>query len=196
MCADKFLFEQVVYNLVNNAEKYCYRGTKIDMDCKLKRIEEDAPHVLTVTDYGLPLDPAEDYVFAPFRRGRNSDDVPGLGLGLYIVRVIVEHIHKGQIAVECDDRPISPYNVPLIKHYIERSFKGKEQGLVEKLRKELARLQRLKLYDSIVAYEPESECFPRYLPSDHALLNEIKKPTYKVTIKAEMPPLEIVEVTK
>jgi len=68
MWGDRFLFEQIVYNIVNNAEKYCYRGTKIDMDCKLKSLEENAPHILTVIDYGLPLDPTDKNIFAPFKR--------------------------------------------------------------------------------------------------------------------------------
>lgn len=203
MWGDRFLFEQVVYNIVNNAEKYCYRGTKIDMDCKLKGLDEGAPHVLTIIDYGLPLDPADENLFAPFKRGRGSGDVSGLGLGLYIARIIVENIYKGKIEALCDEKPISRFNAPLIKSYIKRSFMGKDEMLIPQLRDELSRLERERLYDSIVAYEPETSLdlrlwqkIPRYNPEDDALLNEIHKPTYKVTIRAEIPPLSEVEVTK
>jgi len=114
MFADKFLFEQVVYNLVNNAEKYCYRGTKIHLDCKLATCEENAPHILTVTNYGRYMAPGGD-VFLPFKRPKTSQDVQGLGLGLYIVSLIVVKIHGGKVQPECDDEPISQFNVALIR---------------------------------------------------------------------------------
>ena len=53
MWGDRFLFEQVVYNLVNNAEKYCYRGTRINVDCKLRNLKECSP-----CPYGYGLRPS------------------------------------------------------------------------------------------------------------------------------------------
>jgi len=41
-----------------------------------------------------------------------SNDVTGLGLGLYIVHIIVEDIYKGIVQALCDREPISKYNVP------------------------------------------------------------------------------------
>lgn len=185
---DRFLFEQVVYNLMNNAEKYCYRGTKIDMDCKLAHLDGGAPHVLTITDYGLPIDPKDDSIFLPFMRGKGSEEVTaGLGLGLYVVRIIAVNMFNGKVEVLCDNNPISKFNVPLIKPYVQQSFKGKDETLIPELREELTRLERTKQYDSIIAYEPGSKRVPRYQPQDVTIKNEIYKATYKVTIKAEIP---------
>ena len=194
MYSDKFLFEQVVYNLVNNAEKYCYRGTKIHMDCKLRDLNEEIPrHVLTVTDYGRYMLPGRE-VYLPFRRFETYGDVEGLGLGLYIAWLIVETVFGGEIKHFCDpkDAPVSKFNVPLIAPYINRSFEGKDDALVADLKEELGRLRKARLYNFIIAYESETEeqkekKKPRYEPSSEELRNEIKSPTYKVTIEATIP---------
>lgn len=124
----------------------------------------------------------------------------GLGLGLYIARIIVEGDYKGKVEALCNKEPLSRFNVPLIKPYIERSFIDKDDALIPKLKEELTRLERSGLYDRIVAYEPEKQHdpqlrqkIPRYNPEDDALRNEIHKQTFKVTIRAEMPPLNELE---
>ena len=64
--------------------------------------------------------------------------------------------------------------------------------MVADLKEELDRLRRARLYNSIIAYEPEVAGQevrekPRYEPSDEELRNEIRNPTFKVTIEATMP---------
>jgi len=194
MYADPFLFEQVVYNLMNNAEKYCYRGTKIDIDCRLESPDLPGdPHILTVTNYGIYMARGDD-VYLPFRRRKTQVDVEGLGLGLYIAWLIVVKVHGGVLTHECPEQPVSPFNVPLIRPYIERTFEGKDQNLAGELKKELSRLEAEGLYDAIVAYEPERDQSkvqrkqPRYNnPADETLCNEIRERTYKVTLRAVMP---------
>lgn len=188
--ADRFLFEQIVYNLVNNAEKYCYRGTKIDLDCKLRSLEDDgSPHVLTVTNYGRYMAPGDD-VYLPFVRRATAGDVEGLGLGLYIAWLIVVKVHGGTIRHNCDKESVSWFNIPLIKPYIERTFTGKDSDLTKKLERELRRLTTSQepshRYDHIVAFSDIRQT-PKYDPLDNVLRNEISKPTYKVTITATIP---------
>ena len=124
-------------------------------------------------------------------------------LGLYIVRTIVEDVYHGSVDAQCNDKPISRFNIPLIKPYIYQPFEGKDEDLVKQLRDELVQLESAGSYDAVVAYEPEmqhtdrgSQKIPRYHPDDLAIRNEIKKPTFKVTIRVEMPPLKGVEVAK
>lgn len=182
--ADKFLFEQVVYNLVNNAEKYCYRGTKIDLDCRLRSIDEDrSPHVLTVTNYGRYMPPGRE-LYLPFAGRETAGDVKGLGLGLYIAWLIVEKVHCGKISHDCEKYPISWFNIPLIKPYIERLFVGKDPDILKKVEAEDARLKAE--YDSIVAYADMNRTF-KYTPTNEVLCNEIRKPTYKVTMTVTIP---------
>ena len=182
--ADPFLFEEVVYNLVGNAEKYCYRGTTIDLDCRLESPDvPTSPHVLTVTDYGRYMPPGEQ-LYLPYVRKEES--IGGLGLGLYVVWLIVTALHGGNVFHECDERPVSRFNIPLIKPYLERDFPEKDKALARELRAEMDRLMRPGAYDSIVALEPDG-LTPRYLPTDGALTSEIMKPTFRVRVVARIP---------
>jgi signal transduction histidine kinase len=55
-----------------------------------------------VADAGVGI-PADDqqHLFQPFRRASNTDKREGLGLGLYITRLIAE-AHGGQVSVESE----------------------------------------------------------------------------------------------
>lgn len=202
MWADQFLFEMIVYNLVNNAEKYGHRGTKIIMDCKLASLDREAPFILTVTNYGVPIDPEDREIFEPFTRGKDTGNrTKGLGLGLFIVLNIVERIHSGKVTAICKvNDPISRFNVPLIQPYINRPIKDKNGDLIQKdenfineLKEEVNRLRSCEteegftLFESAVALDEEGEQI--YDPEDLTILDEIKKPTYQVTLKVELPQL-------
>jgi len=56
--------------------------------------------LLTVRDHGpgVPSD-ERDQVFERFRRGRNQADIPGTGIGLAVVKTLVEQM-GGSVAVE------------------------------------------------------------------------------------------------
>jgi signal transduction histidine kinase len=55
--------------------------------------------IFLLKDAGIGI-PAADHcrLFEPFYRGSNVDDVPGTGLGLAVVKKLVD-LHGGQIAV-------------------------------------------------------------------------------------------------
>jgi signal transduction histidine kinase len=89
--------QQVFVNLLSNAAKYAPQGTIIGIGA----LECDASVEVWVEDAG-PGVPAGDpqVLFERFRRGESSEpDAPGLGLGLWIVRSIVER-HAGSVRVE------------------------------------------------------------------------------------------------
>ena len=100
--ADTDRLEQVVTNLLDNARKYSPDGGIIALSLGLAG--EDV--VLSVRDngIGLPSD-AADAIFQPFGRALNATtrNLPGMGLGLYICRNIVER-HGGRIAAEAPAR--------------------------------------------------------------------------------------------
>ena len=58
---------------------------------------------LEVIDRGPGIDPAmKEKIFEPFQRATASTErIPGLGLGLYVVKLIVES-HGGRIAVDSE----------------------------------------------------------------------------------------------
>jgi PAS domain S-box-containing protein len=89
---------QVVSNLVNNAVKYSPEGGTVTLTSRA----EGAFALVSVTDTGLGIPPDEiGHVFERFRRVRTgaAQSIPGTGLGLTIVKQIVE-MHGGKIWVE------------------------------------------------------------------------------------------------
>ena len=91
--ADTARVDQVFTNLLDNAVKYSPAGGTITV---LVRTMEDGVAV-SVRDAGIGLPPGtEEAIFAPFGRAENAaaSNLPGMGLGLYICRNIVER-HGG-----------------------------------------------------------------------------------------------------
>lgn len=93
VAADPNRLLQVLENLVNNARKYA--GTEIEVG--LRRAEDGVE--LWVRDYGAGiLDEDMPFIFDKFYRGRNCGGAPGSGLGLYIVRYVMERM-GGRVAL-------------------------------------------------------------------------------------------------
>ena len=94
---DRMRLEQVFDNILRNAEKY----GEMPVTIRLETGEEEA--VLVIRDSG-PGIPPEDmpFIFDKFYRGHNSADKEGSGLGLYIVRHLVERMHG---RIELDNSP-------------------------------------------------------------------------------------------
>jgi len=92
---DRSRIEQVVSNLLSNAIKY---GAGKPIDVAASRAEDRA--IVVVRDRGIGI-AAEDQarIFGRFERAVSSRHFGGLGLGLWIVRQIVE-AHGGTIAVD------------------------------------------------------------------------------------------------
>ena len=89
---------QVVSNLVNNAVKYSPDGGTVTLSSRA----EGGFALVSVTDTGVGIPPDEiGHVFERFRRVRSgaAQAIPGTGLGLTIVKQIVE-MHGGKIWVE------------------------------------------------------------------------------------------------
>mgnify|MGYP003987094915 FL=1 len=98
--ADSARIAQLVTNLLSNASKYSWPGSVINVFCGL----ECDKYIVKVTDRGGGIS-REDIskVFTPFFRVDNAEvrAVPGAGLGLTIVKSIVE-LHGGHIYIESE----------------------------------------------------------------------------------------------
>ena len=95
---DRDRLVQVVSNLVNNAVKYSPDGGTVTLSSRA----EGGFALVSVTDTGVGIPPDEiSHVFERFRRVRSgaAQSIPGTGLGLTIVKQIVE-MHAGKIWVE------------------------------------------------------------------------------------------------
>jgi two-component system, OmpR family, sensor histidine kinase KdpD len=96
------LFEQVLFNLLDNAAKYAPADTTISI-----RSSRDRNFVsLKIIDEGAGIPPGEqESVFDKFYRAQKGDHVrPGTGLGLAISRGFVEAMHGTITASNRSDR--------------------------------------------------------------------------------------------
>lgn len=84
---NRMLFERAVENLVSNAFRYTGPGGKVELRMYL----EDGYPVLAVADNGpgVPSDELQ-YIFDAFYRGTHSRQEAGHGLGLTIVKSVVD----------------------------------------------------------------------------------------------------------
>ena len=94
--ADPQALDRILGNLVANAVKYAPRGTRV----RLAAQAEADRVILTVEDEGPGIPPAlAARVFEPyFRVARTAAGVPGVGLGLAVVKALVE-AQDGRIAI-------------------------------------------------------------------------------------------------
>jgi len=91
---DEFRIEQVVANLLTNATRY---GAGKPVDVSVESVPGGAR--LSVRDRGRGIAPQDqERIFGQFERAVDKDQIPGLGLGLYITRQILA-AHGGSISV-------------------------------------------------------------------------------------------------
>ena len=93
---DMNLIAYSLNNLLNNAFKYSEgRG---DVELVLEKNGDDV--LVKITDKGIGI-PESDipYLFNTFYRAKNTDGIPGTGLGLMIVKTFIER-NNGEVSIE------------------------------------------------------------------------------------------------
>ena len=98
--ADRDMLYQAVLNILGNAVKYTPAGGEVRIETLL---DETRRKVVTrVSDTGVGIPPADlPFVFDKFYRGEaNGRVAPGTGLGLSLVKHIVEVVHHGRVFAE------------------------------------------------------------------------------------------------
>src|SRR5262249_52745976 len=89
---------EVVLNLLDNAAKYSDGRKQISVSLRL----ENYSAVLEIADQGIGIPDSErERIFEQFYRGQNSTDKGGYGLGLFLVKKIVD-AHGGSIGVKSE----------------------------------------------------------------------------------------------
>ncbi len=112
---DEDKLDQILTNLLNNAIKYSPNGG----DVTIHGAVEEESILLGVEDQGMGI-PADhvNKVFERFHRVDNEDNrkIYGTGLGLYLVKHLVEEVHGGQIWCESEVGKGSTFWVRIPKH--------------------------------------------------------------------------------
>jgi two-component system phosphate regulon sensor histidine kinase PhoR len=95
--ADRDMLLQAAINLLSNAVKYTKRGGGVTLKSRMT----DQEIVFEVQDTGVGLSPEDcQRVFEKFYRVKKDRDMAqGTGLGLALVKHIVEDVHGGRIEV-------------------------------------------------------------------------------------------------
>jgi PAS domain S-box-containing protein len=92
---DKSILQLVLTNLIENAVKYSPQGQVVDftVTTNLKQI------TFNIKDRGIGITQSDlQRLFEPFYRGNNVGELPGNGLGLTVVKKLV-NLHGGEISV-------------------------------------------------------------------------------------------------
>ncbi len=108
---DKSGLQQVFINLINNAVKFSPQAGTVEVDVSMRK--ERA--IVSIVDHGLgiPTD-ALPHLFERFYRARNITiaEIPGSGIGLYIVKSIVDEL-GGSIEVQSAENQGTTFTVTL-----------------------------------------------------------------------------------
>ena len=100
VCADRERIRQVISNFISNAIKYASGGKKIIISIE----KQGHKAICSVQDFGKGISQGEfDNIFERFYRvsGPNLNTYPGLGLGLFICKEVIEK-HGGKIGLKSE----------------------------------------------------------------------------------------------
>lgn len=130
------LFELLIYNLVDNAVKYAYRGSRIYLSWHVT----NSGYKLTVSNFG-PEIKDEERIYDLYTRGSDShkNAVEGDGIGLFVVKRIEKLLG---ITVTHKSKKVADYYLPLIEWYLKEPFTESED---------------LKKKDELIKYSKEFE---------------------------------------
>jgi two-component system sensor histidine kinase KdpD len=108
---DAVLFEQALFNLLDNAAKYAPPGTRV----RIQSWQEQDSVCLQVLDEGDGIPTGElEHIFDKFHRAQKGDHVrAGTGLGLAISRGFVEAMHGSLTAANRIDRSGAVFTIML-----------------------------------------------------------------------------------
>jgi two-component system, OmpR family, sensor kinase len=109
MVGDAKLLFQVFSNVLSNAIKYSPDGGVIAVDAALAG--DDV--VVAVADHGIGIPVADlDRLFERYHRGGNVSGIVGTGVGLYLVKMVVD-MHGGAVTVESKEGEGAQFTIRL-----------------------------------------------------------------------------------
>jgi signal transduction histidine kinase len=191
------LIDLIIYNLMDNAVKYGYWGTRVNVIIGSPETIKSWVFPVTIENYGYAIakspkayemyfrgvseEETSDILVEENGDESNHDHVEGDGLGLYIVKTISDMLDL-DVKYSCEN--ISEYNVGLIDTYIER---GSDDSLKETLKDEKARLDtRFEMKFSYMINHIKQESISTTDISKAMLEEDIYLKTNKVTFELSL----------
>ena len=109
MMGDPKLLFQVFSNLLSNAIKYSPNGGLIEISAEI----DSQQVVVAIEDHGIGIPVKDlDRLFERYHRGSNVSGIVGTGVGLYLVKMVVD-LHGGNITVKSQEGEGSRFSVRL-----------------------------------------------------------------------------------
>ena len=100
MDLDEDIIEQITFNLLSNAIKFTPNGGNIIFHIKEDRVNELPVLKIRIKDDGIGIHQDElPFIFDRFYQSKNNEEGVGTGIGLALVKELVELLH-GEIKVE------------------------------------------------------------------------------------------------
>lgn len=96
---DRDMMSQVIVNLLSNAVKYTKPGGSVKIETKIDEAASLIQVLITDTGVGIPEDEIEHVFDKYYRVESNKKQARGTGLGLNLVKQIIEKLHKGRVFV-------------------------------------------------------------------------------------------------
>ena len=107
--ADQDRLERILMNLLSNALKYSPPDTPVTLSARA--VDDEV--MVSVTDQGAGIPPEDQaHLFQRFYRAKGTRKTEGIGLGLFITRLLVQ-AHGGKIWVESEVREGSTFSFTL-----------------------------------------------------------------------------------
>lgn len=107
--ADPLHLERILVNLITNALKFSPPESEVVVKAEIRNHEV----AVSISDHGLGILPADlPRIFDRYFRARSGKKAAGLGLGLYITKMLVE-AHNGRIRAESEPGKGSTFHVTL-----------------------------------------------------------------------------------
>jgi two-component system phosphate regulon sensor histidine kinase PhoR len=113
VCGDRDMLLQAILNLLSNAIKYTPAGGRVVIDSGIDPVHQTV--TLNVSDTGVGI-PGEDlpHVWEKFYRVADHKKIAkGTGLGLNLVKHVVETVHQGKVAVRSEVGSGSTFSMSL-----------------------------------------------------------------------------------
>lgn len=99
--ADEIRLRQVIQNLIENAIKYTQKGF-INVECQISDVDGQKSILISICDSGMGINlKVLPELFDQFKRAKETRQIQGTGLGLYIAKEIIK-AHNGEIWAESD----------------------------------------------------------------------------------------------
>lgn len=99
---DSAKLQQACMNIISNAFKYSPNGGAVEIYANTQQHNDQSGIVIRVRDHGIGMAPEDlSRVFERFFRADGSGNIPGTGLGMSLVKEIID-AHHGNIVVDSE----------------------------------------------------------------------------------------------